>query len=426
MRALALVVIAALAAPAAADPLDEFGFGARATGMAGAYSASAHGVDAAHHNAAGVALAAHPAVMLGYGYGAMQLELNGDDAEVLDARGTSLGFVLPLDFDDTTVAFGLAMYYPDQFIARIQLIPATEPHFALLDNDVHRIVVEPVLAVRLRDKVAIGAGVSLLTNVAGNGITFNVGVTAGEKVGEAALDVTMPTRVAPLVGLLVMPVPRARFAATYRAALGLDLALDILANVDVANVVTGDTLVSLRSSSYYTPQRATGGIAVDALPDLTLSADVAWVNWSAAPSGVADLRVLVDLDTAPPLVGSDVPEANFEDIVELRVGAEWRFGSERTQWAARAGYAYLPSPVPDQLGLTSFADNDRHVLALGAGVTLADWKPVLTRPIGFEVAAQWHHLADRLTIKDAEMYPGQPFSSAGNIFYVSSTMKVAF
>ena len=54
-----------------------------------------------------------------------------------------------------------------------------------------------------------------------------------------------------------------RGGITYRGALALDLALDILANVQIAGVVTGDALVSLRASTYFTPARVTGGLAVE-------------------------------------------------------------------------------------------------------------------------------------------------------------------
>ena len=49
---------------------------------------------------------------------------------------------------------------------------------------------------------------------------------AGAKVGAADLDVELPPRVAPLVGLWLKPHPRVRAGVTYRGQLSLDLALD--------------------------------------------------------------------------------------------------------------------------------------------------------------------------------------------------------
>jgi hypothetical protein len=66
--------------------------------------------------------------------------------------------------------------------------------------------------------------------------------------------------------------------------------------------------------------------------------------------------------------------------------------------------------VPAQIGLTSFADNDRHVVALGAGARLGLFQPILTHPVTFDLALQWHHLRDRLTLKDQTLFPGRSFS----------------
>ncbi len=426
---LAVIATLGLAPPSAghADPLDEFGFGSRAAGLAGTGVADAEGTAAAHYNPAAVALGEHPAVLVGYGFGAMELGINGRDAEVLNVHGSTLGLSIPFALTPTTtLAFGVAAYLPDQFIARVQLIPPTEPHFILLDNDPHRIVIEPVMSMRIGDYLAVGLGASVLANAAGNGIAFNVGVVSGEKVGESAIDFGLPMKGTPLVGVLFTPTPRLRAGATYRGELSLDLALDILANVAVAGVVTGDALISLRATNYFTPQRLTGGIAVDVMPDLTLSGELAWANWAAYKNGVADLRVLVALDITPPLVQSDTPAANFEDTFTGRLSAEYRIPGPRTAFALRGGYAYLPSPVPAQIGLTSFADNDRHLLALGVGTTLVDWKPILTRPIELAVAFQWHHLQRRLTVKDTSQFPGEAFSSTGDIFHLGTSATINF
>ncbi|MBZ0234929.1 MAG: hypothetical protein K8M05_21555, partial [Deltaproteobacteria bacterium] len=284
-----------------------------------------------------VALGVHPEVLLGWGYGAMQLQVNGRDAQVLDVHGTSIGLAVPVALDDDwTLGAGLALYLPDQFLARLQLIPNNEPHFVLLDNDPHRAVVETVAAVAYQDKLAIGAGASLLANARSNKILFDVGIVAGEKVGEAELDVELPVRLAPLVGVWLRPHPRVRAGLTYRGKLALDLALDILTNVQIAGVVTGDVLVSLRASNYFTPARIGGGVAVDILPHLTLAADISVNRWSGYPAA-ADLAVLVALDIAPPLVSSTVPPAAFTDTVDGRLGIEYRNRGRRTDFTVRAG-----------------------------------------------------------------------------------------
>ena len=118
-----------IASVARANALDTFGFGPRSAAMAGAVTADARGQAAAFHNPAGVALGRDAEIALSYSYAGMALRINGADANVTTPRGTSLGVALPARLGPFTAAVGLALYLPDQFIARIQLVPATEPHF---------------------------------------------------------------------------------------------------------------------------------------------------------------------------------------------------------------------------------------------------------------------------------------------------------
>ena len=406
---------------AAADPLDTFGFGARATGLAGAVTASSSGAAAAHANPAGLALAPTTELLVGYGYGRMGLQIDGEDARVLDAHGVDLGLSIPFRLGDVPIAVGAAIHLPDQFVARMQLIPATEPHFILLDNDVHRIVVEPVAAIRPFPWLALGAGASILADAVGRTIRFDVGVVGGAPRGQGALDVDLPPRVAPMAGLLVTPHPRVRLGASFRGAVDLSLRLGILANVDIAGVVTGDVLIDLRAANFYTPRRLTGAISVDVLPELTLSAELAWLGWSGFHGGAPDVRILVALGISPPLIDTLFPDDDFNDTLAPRASVEWRPGRA----ALRAGYALEPSPVPAQVGLTSFADNERHVFALGGGMSLDVLRPILAHPIRIDLGLQLHHLRERITVKTQEIFPGKAFSSGGDILRAALTLSVA-
>lgn len=417
--------VAGAAAPAAADPLDAFGLGGAAVGQAGARTATAVGPEAAHHQPAGVALGKEPALTVGWSFGWMRLRLDGRDADVTDVRGTSIALAVPVAVDrDWRLGVGLAMFLPDQYLARVRFAPIAEPRYVLLE-DVSRIVVEPVAAIAYQEKLALGAGASMLADARGRKIVFDVGIVAGQKVGEAELDVELPPRFAPLVGLWLRPHRRVRGAVTYRGELALDVALDILANVEVAGVVTGDALVALRATSYFTPARLTGALAIEVAQGLTIDADVTWSRWSAYPRPPA-LDVLVALDLTPPLVSTDAPSPGFTDTVTARLGVEHVHARGPTDVAIRAGAAFVPSPVPPQPGLTSYADGDRIVIAAGAGLRLADGAPILTRPIDLDLGLQWQHVADRLERKQLDRFPGQAFSSGGNLLHVTLTSTVRF
>lgn len=419
--ALALALLC-VAGTAAGDPLDTFGLGGAAAGQGGARTATAIGAEAAHHQPAGVALGDDPSLLVGWSFGHLGLELDGRDADVTDVHGTSIALAIPIAAtDDVRLGVGLALYLPDQYLARIRLAPITEPRFVLLDNDA-RVVVEPVAAVAYQGKLALGVGSSILADARSRKIVFDVGVVAGAKVGEAELDVELPPRFAPLVGVWLRPRPQVRAAFTYRGQLALDLALDILANVEVAGVVTGDALVALRASTYFQPARVTAAIAIDVVPELTVDAELTWSKWSAFPRPPA-LDVLVALDITPPLVSTDTPAADFTDTFIARVGVEYRGPRGVT---IRTGAGYLPSPVPPQIGLTSYADGDRLLLAAGAGLHLADGAPILTKPLDLDLGIQWQHVGARLTQKHLEPFPGQAFSSSGDLVHVTLTSTVRF
>jgi len=415
----ALGIVATLCATAHANPLDDIGLGAAASAMANSRGALATGAEAAHINPAGIARIARPEVLVGWQYSHQRLELDGHDAGVLDARGTSLGLAVPFAIGDVRLATGAALYLPDQYLARIQLTPIGEPHFVRFEQ-AQRIVVEPVAAVAFGN-LAIGAGASLLANARSNDLTFDVGVVSGQKQGRANVDVALPVRAAPLVGAWWRPSRFVELGATFRGELSIDLALDITANVLVPSVVTGEVTVTLRAVSNYSPMRAALATAVHPREDFTIAGELGFERWSALGSGVPDLRVLVALDLAPPTVSTMPPPANFKDIVTSRLGAEWQTGA----WRLRAGAAYLPSPVPAQTGLTSFADGARTLATLGAGLRIPAGE-ILLQPIDLDLGIGWQHIADALVQKDMAIVPGGAFSSGGDVFSGNITSTVRF
>ena len=409
------IVLLACATPAHADPLDDLGFGASATAMANSRMATATGAEAAHTNPAGVANAARPELLLGWQFANERLELDDHDAGVRNAHGTSIGFAIPVDIANLHLATGVALYLPGKFLSRLEQKPVGEPQFVRFESAAQRVVVEPVAALSL-GRVAIGAGASLIADARSKELAVDVGAVGDETQSVASLDVGLPVRAAPFVGVWYRPARAVELAATFRGELALDVALDLRTNARVPGAVTGDAIVSLRSVSYFTPMRAVAAAAVHATDDLVLTADIAWERWSALGSGVPDVRVLIALDLAPPLASTMQPPASFKDIVTPRVGAEWKTGALRL----RAGAAYLPSPVPPQTGITSFADGARTLATLGAGWRFPPGR-VIMQPIDLDLALGWQHLKHEVVQKD----PGA-FSSGGDILQASLSSTVRF
>lgn len=420
MRWLAIALFAAGTTAAGADPLDDIGLGAAATAMANARAALATGAEAAHVNPAGIARISRPEVLAGWHYSHQRLELDGRDAGVRDAHGTSLALAIPLPIGEVQLATGLALYLPDRLAAHVQLPPASEPHFVRFQNAADRIVIEPVVALSL-GRFAIGGGASIVVDARSNELAFDVAMVGGEQQGRGRIDMTMPLRAAPLLGVWWRPARVLELAATLRGELSLDVALDLRTDIAVPGVVTGDASVSLRSAGHFTPMRGALAAALHPARNLAITGEVAIERWSALGSGVPDVRTLVALTRSPLDISTVRPPASFRDVVTSRLGVEWRTGSLRL----RAGAAYLPSPVPTQTGLTSFADGARTLATLGAGLRVPPGR-VLLQPIDLDIAAGWQHVRDELVQKDMAMLPGGAFTSGGDILQANMTATVRF
>src|SRR5262249_34704401 len=162
-----------------------------------------------------------------------------------------------------------------------------------------RIVVNPTLALRI-GRLALGGGVTLFSDAAGSGIEFTVGARGGMQVGQASLDVGLPSRAAPLFGVLYEPLPGLRVGASFRDEVDLRLRLDIVAHVEVHG--GGETIISIRALNFYTPRKLSFGVAWDPTEHTTLAVDASYYNWSGFSGGVPDLKILVDLSIAPALL----------------------------------------------------------------------------------------------------------------------------
>lgn len=423
-RRLATITLLLLSATAArANPLETFGWTPRGQALAGSLVADPTGIAGAFYNAAGPALAAHPRLALGWGGAGIRARLDALDPRPQSPHGTSLGLVLPVRFFRATFALGAAFYLPDQSLARIHFQPSSAPQLFRLEGNLHHLVLHVTVAMRI-GWFALGGGASVLADAEGPGVRFDVGILGGEKTGRASVDVNLPIRAAALVGLWLNPHKRVRLGLQFRDKLDLRLRLDILANVRVTDAISGDALVSLRSASFYTPRKIAVGVSFDLPRQIALHLAYDWLDWSAYRAAVPELRVLVALAISPSLIDALVPQAPFVDAHAVRLGLErpWQLG-ERVTLTGRLGYAFESTPVPEQQGLTSFADSDRHTLSLGAGLQLSRLIPFLPRPIKIEGALSVVLLPERQHRKVAPLV-GQGFSSSAQLYAGSLMLEL--
>ncbi len=424
---LALIIMGSVRAQA--DPTDLFGVDPRTIGTAGATDAFQKGWSAACGNPALTAESKRVEVGVGYQYGHPDLQIDGRDAGVMAMRGVSFGITVPFDLPrGLRLGFGVTGYVPDQFLARVQLVPPYEPRFVFLDNPPDRLVMTAVAGLKVWRLLSFGVGATILADAGGKGVRYEVTTKGGSKQGDASLALDLPMKVAPVAGVFFGPVAGFSAGITYRGELDLRFALDVVADVDVAGVVTGDTLIDMRATNHFTPHRVVAAAAYE-WRGLLVAASVAWYGWSRFHDGIPDLKMHMDLGLVPPLIQTSFPPDNFHDTVAVRAGGRYRFllSHGRRSLDLRLGYGWVPSPVPAQTGLSALLDNDRHVMAFGLGADLgrvASWAPWWVR---VDLAFQYHLLVEKIDVRSLRwggLSGGLRYG--GNLYHLSLACSVRF
>ncbi len=423
--AFALAALSLTGAGAArADAPSTFGLGARSASLARADVAYGDPLDATRMNAANAAESgAH--VRLGYGYGALNLAMNGRSAGVTRASGLHLAAQYGGSFGRFDVGIAFSLYAPDHALARVAFRPATEPQFVLYEAPLQRLAADVVVAARY-GPISVGLGVAFGLSVGGDGTRFGVGQDAKGVSAEASADVSLPYKVAPIVGVRA-DFKRVAVGLSYRGPIGINLALDSAATVAIANnPLNGNTTVRVHGTSGYDPGVLTFGARALLVKGISVMASIDYTFHRATPPPVADVIIDLELGTTPGLREGHFTDPRFRDTLTPRVAVEWRPPID-PPWgwclAARAGYAFLPTPVPKQTGFTTFLDASRHVIAVGGGYHLGKLAGV---DFSIDAAGQLHLLVPRETEKGNLGLPYARHRASGNIVYGTATLEAAW
>jgi len=420
----ALSALAVIAPPSGtrANPTDMFGFGTRGPALGNAMVASDDALSSPVYNAAGGTMAERLELGIGYMYAGIDLDINEQNAEVMDAHGTSAGFVFPFDLErDLQFAFALSMFMPDQFSHRIYGIAATEPQLVMWDNRPHRLVFNPALSVRFAEIIAFGVGLTFLGGLEGQ-VDFELGTLPGRTKAEAATEtaLTIGTDSVPIIlGMLLTPTEYLRLGLRYSEEVAALVALDILADIDATGILNGTIGINIVGVNYFTPRELALGGSFD-LYNWTFAAELGWQQWSRLSQVGLEIKLALDLDIDTPVDAFDLPAPGFRDVFIPRAGLEYRLPlPDERQLAFRSGYAFVPSPVPDQSGITSYGDNDRHVITAGGGFRFEDFWGI---PLTPELVLQLQLLQRREMGKQG-IQPGGGFSTGGVVYVAAAGVR---
>jgi long-chain fatty acid transport protein len=442
------------ARPAAAHVPDTYGFGSRGAAMGGATSADATDFSAAYYNPAGLVGATGVSISVGYVYGGNHLKMNGRDNNVADAHGLIGGIVAPGKlFGVLPFAFGLATYLPDDGISRIKALRQETPRWELYDDRLSILFLTASVAVRPVSFLEIGGGLAFLAATRGR---FAVSGRADvlrpyDSALRHEVDADLTSIRYPQVGARVKVADLGFVGLTYRGETKLPLSLD--ANLDGIVDFAGIEIPLLydlqsRTIDAFLPQQVVVGLSFQKVRDLRVNVDVTWVNWGAYESPTARTTSHLDVEAPPgiplelpadPKPTTAIPPA-FEDRFVPRIGVEYVWqaaGGARTlpgetrerravEVPLRVGYVFERSPVPEQTGLTNFADADRHTVSFGAGVALNGVTEVLPGSIRLDVHGQASILPERTMKKRSAADFVGDYTAGGSMLGLGATLSAAF
>ncbi|HVY27715.1 MAG TPA: hypothetical protein VHB79_14270 [Polyangiaceae bacterium] len=403
---------------ALATEASSFGVGPRSRALAGAGATQDCGSEATFVNPAALAFAERPTVTAGFGVRRAWLywQRSGGAEQRTDAAAVSLselGFTLPLPLLELPLVLGFVSASANGSVAHARLPLAEEPQFPLVGARARAVDFDLALGLQAARFLSLGLGVRALSSLSGT-----TEVVRDEKTTSTRVRDTLEPVLAPLAGISAK-LADTSLALVARAPLRADFAMHLSA-------------VDLGASQ---------------LPPLELAGVAAYDPWTFALELSRKLGAVTALvsgeyqrfrDT-PPLLPATVrcaaerPDcgalptepANFHDTVNLRFAAQWHVPLRRgAEGRLSAGYAFLPTPIPEQTSDANFLDNSRHRFALGYGIELDAPLP----PVALDAAASFDQLSARTSHKAAnvpESNPGAPeLRSRGHLLGLSLALTV--
>ena len=292
--------------------------------------------------------------------------------------------------------FGLKLVYDDGWVGRFQA----------LRSEIETLNVNPSLAIRVNDRLSIGAGISYQRLQAELTNAVNYSAVVAQGVQQLVARGQLPAAAAPGIiaanagleggtrvrgddsgwgfnlGVMFDASDTTRIGLSYRSTIDYKVrgTITFTTPPTVSNPV-GAAIVAAASATG--APLSSGPVSVDLkVPDsallsvqqqvgekVTLLGDIAWTGWST----VKELRVVRDSGATVSLT----PE-RWRDVLRYALGASYEFAPRLT---LRAGAAYDNTPVPDATRTPRLPDADRIWITTGA-----HWQPTDSLLVDFGYA----------------------------------------
>ncbi len=367
----ALALFLATPVPVGAAGFALFEQGARGMGLAGAFTAQANDPSAIFHNAAGVAYQKGRQLYLGGVVASPSTSFVGADPFPGAGRSEEMDTgIIPFPTlyytqsltDDLAIGVGVHVPYrlktqwanPQTFSGRFITTRAEFKGFSL----------NPTLAWKLRDRLAIGGGVdvrfssvALERSVPG----FNPFTLAVTDVATALVESDTAMDLGFNLGVLAKPSQSLSLGASYRHKLRQSFDGSATFSLLPSGSAQFDAVVAQRLPSGSIP--ATTEIETPSIlslgaawtwNDWTLEGDVNFYGWSSFD------ELPLEIENRPDL--SSISNEGYENSFQVRLGADRRLNDA---WSVRGGYFFDQSPSPTESVSVLLPDSDRHGICLG-------------------------------------------------------------
>jgi len=286
--------------------------------------------------------------MVGYSHADYRGQLGRTETE--RPWGLLPGFALAAPVQETDLALGLGLHVPfgrqtrwdSRGVFRYAAPASTEMMVADLS---------PAVAWRVSDSISVGAGLDMYYGR----LQFRqiLPVSPGSQVTADANGYAVGGN----AGITWRMTPNQRLALTYRSP--FDLTFDGDMNTDGLPYPAVDE--SDVETTFKFPTIVALGYGLQLTETLRVEAKVEWLQFSRFKT------MAIDAGANSPLVDmmglSNTPQ-NWDDTWTFGIGPEWRFAQE---WTLRAGYLYLPSPIPNSTFAPLALDVDQSVVSVGLG-----------------------------------------------------------
>lgn len=354
--------------------------GVKAMGMGFAFTAQADDPSAIYFNPAGLTQLKGQNIMVGLTY----VRLNGeeftgttpvDNTTVIKSETQkTLNLFIPNAYytrttDSGNVSYGVGIFAPFGLGQEYKNQSTSIFRNQITKIDLQTVVVNPTIAFNVGEVLSVGFGIDWMYGMATLEKTpWNPGLVPVAQNGNV-FDLKLDGDGYAWgynFGLLLKPSPNFRIGASYRSPFTLkikdgDVTLSNI-NPGVAPALAG--LTSTKGSADISMPATFALGAAYTMGKLTVEADADWTFWHSYRSLPIDFK-----DNRPVLPDSNQAK-NWNDVIALRLGAEFRVTDPL---ALRAGFVYDPSPVPADTMGPDLPDAHRFNYMVGAGYKVANW-----------------------------------------------------